>query len=133
MGALVKLVPASRYLSYFKLELVDGAEAAVTTNGMGLRLSKPQLLYATGKEESQPIVDGILKPNQTAIVSFGGISPRQYEVLFSVNPTLCSQALVSAPSAFTVGEDARLQFLVSAVKTTDLRSFPYLATMFLVD
>lgn len=133
MGALVKTVPESRQLSYFRFELEDGCEVSSTPNKMGVHLKNPKAVYAIGKQRGEALESSVVMANQTVELNFGKCSPRQYEVLLSVNPKLCANAQVSAPSMLPVGEENELKIIVSAFKQIDLKDFPYIMTLSLID
>lgn len=133
MGALVKTVPESRQLSYFRFELEDGCEAQATANKMGVQLKNPKATYAVGKNKGEALEGSVIQANQTALLSFGKCNPRQYEAMISVHPKLCSSAQVSAPSMLPVNEEHELSILVTAIKSIDLKDFPVIATLYLID
>lgn len=133
MVALVKLIPESRQLSYLRFSPVDGVKTKITPNKMGVQLSNPRAVYASGKQEGELVEEGNLKANQVARLEFGVVSPNQYELLVSPNPALCSQAIVSSPSILSVGNRYELSILISAFKSINLAEFEHILTLYLID
>lgn len=133
MGALIKLVPQSRQLSYLKFIPETGVEYQLTPNNLGLRLRSARALYATGKDEGMEIEEGTVKANQTIHLYFGNLTPDTYEILVSPSAELCQKANVSAPSILCTGKTHQLVFTVNAFKSFKLGDLEELATLYLID
>lgn len=134
MSVFVNLNKAGTTHKYLRLSTLDGITRHPTKSRMGLELGgTPVILTVGGENDGRPLVDGVLKANQTVRISLGTVDPQKFHAMVEPNPMLSESCIVGGPRLIEPGDAEEITLTLRSFRQLDLSLVRYWVRIYLVD
>jgi hypothetical protein len=105
----------------------EGVEVKGSPDNKALRLSKPQIIQHSGKDDVEPTPK--LGQGRIYELSFGTIHSQKDQVLVSVNPVLGRTCVVTQPGIVGAKQEQPLSIFVYTVKQVDISELDWILSL----
>lgn len=105
----------------------EGVEVKAGPDHKALRLSKPQIIQHSGKDDVEPTSK--LGQGRIYELNFGTIHPAKDIVIASVNPLLGKTCVVTQPGLIGAKQEQSLSLFVYTVKQVDVSELEWILSL----
>lgn len=105
----------------------EGVEVKGSPDNKALRLSKPQIIQHSGKDDVEPTAK--LGQGRIYELNFGTIHSQKDQVLVAVNPVLGRTCVVTQPGIVGAKQEQPLSIFVYTVKQVDISELDWILSL----